>query len=157
MLEPLFFWSAYADEEIPWLATGYEYNDDFTELTVNIREGVEWSDGEAFDANDVVFTINMLKENAPVLQWSTAMQSAVAEVEAVDDLTVHFTFTEPRPRFMLNHLMSKFDTGLRWVPEHVFKDVEDVATFGFYDLEKGWPLATGPYEVVEWIAATEIL
>ena len=48
MLEPLYFWSAYADEEIPWLATGYEYNDDFTELTVNIREGVEWSDGEAF-------------------------------------------------------------------------------------------------------------
>ena len=51
--EPLYFYSAFADEEIPWLATGYEYNDDFTELTVNIREGVEWSDGEAFDANDV--------------------------------------------------------------------------------------------------------
>ena len=24
------------------------------------------------------------------------------------------------------------------------------ATFGFYDPEKGWPLATGPYKVVEW-------
>ena len=101
LLEPLYFYSAYSNEEIPWLATGYEYNDDFTELTVNIREGVEWSDGEAFDANDVVFTINMLKENAPLLKFSSAIDSAVEKVEAVDDLTVHITFKEPRPRFML--------------------------------------------------------
>ena len=50
---------------IPWLATGYEYNDDFTELTVNLREGVKWSDGEPFNAEDVVFTIQMLKDKRP--------------------------------------------------------------------------------------------
>ena len=38
--EPLFFYSAFADEFIPWIATGYEYNEDFTELVVSIREGV---------------------------------------------------------------------------------------------------------------------
>src|SRR4051812_40115492 len=32
LLEPLYYYSAFADEEIPWLATAYKYNDDFTEL-----------------------------------------------------------------------------------------------------------------------------
>ena len=36
-----------------------EYNDDFTELTIKIREGVYWSDGEPLTAEDVAFTINL--------------------------------------------------------------------------------------------------
>ena len=152
--EPLFFFSAFAplgQQEIPWLATGYEYNEDFTEATINLREGVTWSDGEAFNADDVVFTINMLLRNAPLLTRSPAVKAAVASVEAVDDLTVHFTFNGPRPRFVFELLMSKFDTGIYWVPEHVFKDVEDVASFAYYDPEKGWrPLAAGTYEIVAW-------
>ena len=148
--EPLYFYSAFANEEIPWLATGYAYNDDFTELTLNIREGTEWSDGTPFTAGDVAFTLNMLRDNAPVLVRSNPVNSAVKEAIAVDDLTVQIVFNEPRPRFMFNQLMSKFDTGIYWVPEHIFKDVEDVASFEYYDPEQGWPLATGPYKIVEW-------
>ena len=151
--EPLYFFSAFApagEQEIPWLATGYEYNEDFTELTINLREGVEWSDGTPFTAKDVAFTLNMLIENAPMLSRSTAVKAAVSSAEAVDDLTALITFNGPRPRFMFEMLMSKFDTGIYWVPEHIFKDVDDVASFGYYDPEQGWPLATGPYEIVEW-------
>jgi peptide/nickel transport system substrate-binding protein len=151
--EPLFFFSAFApqgEQEIPWLATGYEYNEDFSQVTVNLREGVTWSDGEAFNAEDVVFTINMLLQNAPLLTRSPAVKAAVASVEAIDDLTVLFTFNGPRPRFVFELLTSKFDTGIYWVPEHVFKDVEDVSSFAYFDTEKGWPLATGPYHIVAW-------
>jgi len=155
--EPLYFYSAFADEEIPWLATGYEYNDDFTELTINLREGVEWSDGEPFNADDVVFTLNMLIENAPTVTRSPAVAAAVASAEAVDDYTVHITFNGPRPRFMFEMMMSKFDTGIYWVPEHVYKDVDDLAAFKFYDLEKGWPLATGPYKIVSWSPTQKII
>jgi peptide/nickel transport system substrate-binding protein len=150
MWEPLVFYSAFADEEIPWLATGYQYNDDFTELTINIREGVEWSDGTPFTANDVAFTLNMLRDNAPTLTRSTIVKSAVQEATAVDDQTVQIIFLGPRPRFMFDQLMFKFDTGIYMVPEHIYKDVDDIAAFEFYDPEKGWPLATGPYKIVEW-------
>lgn len=148
--EPLVFYSAFADEEIPWLATGYQYNDDFTELTINIREGVEWSDGMPFTANDVAFTLNMLRDNAPTLTRSTIVKSAVQEAIAVDDLTVQIIFLGPRPRFMFDQLMFKFDTGIYMVPQHIYQDVDDIAAFGFYDPEQGWPLATGPYKIVEW-------
>ena len=33
--EPLAFFSAFADETIPWLATSWDWNGDFTELTIN--------------------------------------------------------------------------------------------------------------------------
>ena len=39
----------------PWLAVGHEYAEDLMSVTLTLREGVLWSDGEAFDADDVVF------------------------------------------------------------------------------------------------------
>ncbi len=148
--EPLYYYSAFDDEHIPWLATGYEYNDDYTELTINIRDGVLWSDGTPFTAGDVAFTFNMLKENAPMLRNSTEVDAWVEEATAVDDSTVLIRFFEPRPRFMLTHLSYKFDTGIYIVPEHIYQDVEEVIGFEFYDPEQNWPLCTGPYKITEW-------
>ena len=155
--EPLFFYSAFADETIPWLATGYEYNDDFTEATITIREGIEWSDGTPFTANDVAFTLTMLRDNAPALTRSQAVKAAVTDAVAVDDLTVQITFVGPRPRFIFDQMMSKFDTGIYWVPMHVYQDIDDIATFEFYDPAQNWPLATGPYKIVEWSNAQKFI
>ena len=33
-------------EIIPWQAESFTYNDDFTEITVKLRQGVTWSDGK---------------------------------------------------------------------------------------------------------------
>lgn len=156
-MEPLFYYSAFADETTPWLATGAEYNEDYTELVVNIREGVEWADGTPFTANDVAFTLNMLIENAPSLRNSPEVSQWVTEATAVDDLTVRIVFDEPRPRFLFSHLTGKFDTGIYWVPQHIFQDVEDVAGFAYYDLEQGWPVYTGPYKVVAWSPQQEFI
>ncbi|MCC6166722.1 MAG: ABC transporter substrate-binding protein [Caldilineaceae bacterium] len=155
--EPLFFYSAFADEEIPWLGTGYTYNEDFTEAVINIREGVEWSDGTPFTAKDVAFTLNMLRDNAPTLSRSTAVQAAVTEAVAVDDLTVQIQFVGPRPRFVQEYLRSKFDTGIYIVPEHIYRDVEDVASYTGYDPEAGLPVCTGPYKIVEWSNTQKII
>lgn len=155
--EPLFFYSAWSGEETPWLATDASYNEDYTELTVNLREGVEWSDGTPFTSKDIVFTINMLMANAPLLRWSTEIKAWVESAEALDDLTVLIKFYEPRPRFLFSYLYGKFDTGLAFVPEHVFKDVESIPEFTNYDPEKGWPLVTGPYNVVDWRPGQQIM
>ncbi len=148
--EPLFYYSAFADELIPWLAEDASYNDDFTELTVKIRQGAEWSDGQPFTGRDVKYTLDMLIANAPLLRNSSEVSQWVKQVDLVDDLTVKIAFNSPKPRFLFSHLYGKFDTGIYWVPEHVYRDVEDPVDFKFYDPEKGWPLVTGPYNVVMW-------
>jgi len=160
--EPLFFYSVFLDEEIPWLAESYAYNEDFTELTIQIRSGPEWSDGTPFTANDVAFTINMLMKNgsdpdSTKIRNSTEVSRWVKEAVAVDDSTAKITFNDPRPRFMFSHLSSKFDTGIHWVPEHIFQDVEDVSAFQGYDPEAGLPVCTGPYKITAWTGQQKYL
>ena len=60
--EPLAFYSAYGDKEYLWLASGYEYSPDFKQLTIKLRSGIKWSDGEPFSADDVVYTLSSLKD-----------------------------------------------------------------------------------------------
>ena len=78
----------------PW-----QYNEDFTEMTVHLREGILWSDGEEFTADDVVFTVE--KQMAtPGLLWTAAFNESVESVEAVDDYTLQFNLPEPSPTFL---------------------------------------------------------
>ena len=52
------------------LATGpAQYNADFSEMTVPLRDGIYWSDGEKFTAKDVVFTVET-QMNTPGMNWS---------------------------------------------------------------------------------------
>ncbi len=147
MLEPLFFYSAFAGEHIPWLAESHQWNSTFTEVVIKIRKGVEWSDGKPFTAKDPVFTFNMLIKHAPKLRNSAEFKTWVKECTATDDYTLKIVFTGPNPRFVFDYLSFKFDTGQYIIPEHIFKDIADPTTFLFFDPDKGWPVATGPYKL----------
>ena len=89
MWEPLEFYSAFADEYIPWLASGHEFSADFTELTISIREGTEWSDGVPFTANDVAFTMNMILETEDVLPFSINIKEWIEEAKELEPLVTH--------------------------------------------------------------------
>jgi ABC-type transport system substrate-binding protein len=52
--ESLLAYEVGGTETVPALATDYESNDDLTEWTFTLREGVKFHDGSAFDADDVV-------------------------------------------------------------------------------------------------------
>jgi len=71
MSEGLFYRNLNNGEETPWLGESYGHNEDFTQWTIKLREGVEWSDGEAFNCTDVKFTLDMLMANAPDMQQSS--------------------------------------------------------------------------------------
>ncbi|MBX6771385.1 MAG: hypothetical protein IRY83_06645, partial [Chloroflexi bacterium] len=61
--EYFFYLNLQTGQFIPWLAESYSYNNDFSVLTVKLRNGVTWSDGQPFTADDVVFTYDLLKKN----------------------------------------------------------------------------------------------
>jgi peptide/nickel transport system substrate-binding protein len=151
--EPLFYYNSAKGEEIPWLATAYEYSKDNTSITIHLRNGVKWSDGTPFTAGDVLFTLNLLKTNGQTkkdMLQATAVAEDVASVEKKDDLTVVIHFPKPDPLFASRYLVNVFETGLHWLPEHIWKDVTDPASFTFYDPAKGWPVTTGPWQVVRF-------
>jgi peptide/nickel transport system substrate-binding protein len=154
--EPLQYYSAFADEYTPWMATSYEYNDDFTELTISLRDGVLWNDGTPFTADDVVFSLQMLKDNAPLLTNSAEVGDWVKEVTAVDDMTVHIIFNDPKPRFMFSHLTYKFDTGIKIVPKHIYEGQEDYTAFTGYEEGKG-AVGSGPYNIVSWTTTQKFM
>lgn len=136
---------------VPWLATGYEYNEDFTELTVFLREGVEWSDGEPFTAEDVAFTYNeiYLPEENKDLTHAAGIQLSVDYVEVVDDHTVIFHLLIPDDRFHMFHW--RFPTVMLWgappiLPKHVWEPVVEageIRSFKWTDV-----IGTGPYRLV---------
>ncbi|WDR06976.1 ABC transporter substrate-binding protein [Devosia rhodophyticola] len=118
-------------------AEPWQYNDDFTEMTVKLRQGILWSDGVEFTADDVVYTVTKQMET-PGMQWSGAFSTQVAEVTAPDPYTVHFTLQAPNSRF---HAIFSVRWNAAWImPKHVFEKVDDVLTFDYNP-----PLSLGAY------------
>lgn len=136
VFEPLFWYNAASEADpTPLLGTGFEWNEDGTQLTITTREGVKWSDGEDFTAEDVAFTFNLVAETP---ELNTTGLSATAE--ATDATTVVLTF--PQSSFMQE---PEVLGGRAIVPEHIWKDVADPIT----DINSN-PVGTGPYKVKDF-------
>jgi peptide/nickel transport system substrate-binding protein len=143
--EPLFILNYETGEIQPWVGESFTANESLDVWTLKIRDGVTWSDGEAFNADDVVFTIQLLLDDeTSTLGGAADMQQWVDSVEKVDDLTVQFNLKSANPRFQLDYFSVRIWGGIVILPEHVWAG-QDPFTFTNYDPEQGWPLGTGPY------------
>ncbi|MEZ4733166.1 MAG: ABC transporter substrate-binding protein [Caldilineaceae bacterium] len=93
----------YADDLqtiVPSVAKGWEWNEDFTQLTFFLRQGHKWSDGQPFTAEDISFWYNDLISNRELFPEHPGVWVFGGEpmtVEAVDATTVRFTFPTPAP------------------------------------------------------------
>ncbi|WNG50318.1 ABC transporter substrate-binding protein [Archangium minus] len=134
--EPLMIFNTLKGELVPWLATKHEWSPDNKKLTLAMRPGVKWSDGQPFSAKDVAFTFNLIKQHKAL--DISAVWSFLESVQAKDDATVEFSLTRP------------FVPGLIYivhqpiVPEHKWKDVADPVMY-----KNETPVATGPFTEVK--------
>jgi len=154
--EPLFFYSAFQDKMIPWLAESYEYAPDFKKLTLKTRSGISWSDGEPFSAKDVAFSITESAKQGAKIKFGNDVSTFVQEASATDDTTVVINFKIPAPKFMYS-MAYKYDNGLYMVPQHVYSTSADWSKFTNFDIAKGWPVTTGPWKLVFSTADQKII
>lgn len=95
----------------PWIAEDWQVNDDATEYTFTLREGVTYSDGSPLDAENVVRNIDLFGKGDPdrALTVSEAINN-YDRGEVVDDRTVRFHFSAPSPGFA--QAVSTINSGL---------------------------------------------
>ena len=100
----------------PDLAHSWEFDDNFSNVTLQFNEGVKWHDGEPFTVDDVVYTINRwIDPPEGIPQPRVAGLLLVDRMEKVDDLTMTITMTNPTSRI----LAALADSWHIMLPEHV--------------------------------------
>lgn len=98
---PLFQVEAKDIEPLPNLAKAWEWSADGHKLTMHLIEGAKWSDGVAFDADDVMFywEDNVLDPNVSPLNGATQESFGPGTtLRKIDTYTVEWTFKEAFPR-----------------------------------------------------------
>ncbi len=153
-LEPLYQYEPGSTKPIPALAEECTANEDSTEWTCELREGVKFHDGTDFDADAVVFNFERWRftdhphhYDSQVFEYYEYMwngfddDSMITNVEKIDDYTVKFTLAEPFAPFLANIAMDIFA-------------ISSPAAFEEYGEDYGLPSAgcvgTGPFKFVEW-------
>ncbi|MGI6208424.1 MAG: ABC transporter substrate-binding protein [Anaerolineae bacterium] len=101
--EPLVFYGRDWVTVEPNLASRWEVNDEGTEYTFYLREGVRWSDGAPFTADDIMFwweDVTLNEEITPAFPTWLKPGGEPAVVEKLDDYTIKFTFAVPYGIFL---------------------------------------------------------
>jgi len=94
------------------------YNADYTQMTVKVRQGLYWSDGVEFTADDVYYTVDTIMKTKG-LGYNGLFAGNIDKLEQPDKYTVVFHLKTPNSRFH-----SSFT--VRWgacyiMPKHIFE------------------------------------
>ena len=143
LYSPLF--NYYGPDDIEYrLAESFEVSEDGLTLTVHLRQGVVWSDGEPFTADDVVFTYQKIIDT----DYANGHDSFVfgdekVTVEKIDDYTV--TFTTP---VFSAALLENIGAEHYIMAKHIYEGDETLDN----NPKNATPVGTGPYVLDEYVA-----
>ena len=122
------------------LATDWSVSADGLTWKFTIRKNAKWSDGVPLTAKDVAFTYNYIVKNPDFTSNLTAYTNLIKEATALDDYTVQFVCSQPKP-----------DMTRHWVPilpEHIWSKIAPKSLKGY--MNNPPYVGSGPYTCVEW-------
>lgn len=125
-------------EIVPKLAKSWIISEDGREYVITLREDVLWQDGERFSADDVVFTMAMLRDKDFPGSPTTRNFWRTIETEKLDDTLIRFRLSQP-----LGSFLDALSIGI--LPYHAFVGTQaaQLATHPF----NFTPIGTGPYQL----------
>jgi peptide/nickel transport system substrate-binding protein len=123
-----------AQEPIPWLAKSWTWNTDYTQIKIVARDGVKWSDGQDFTADDIAYSLQLRKDHAALNNEGLPYKNI-----AVDGDTVTVDFESGQYVNQIKVLQ------LFVVPKHVWSAIP----YPEHDTNQK-PIGTGPYTLTTW-------
>ena len=135
-------------ELTPWLAKDKPvYDPETVSYTVTLRD-VKWSDGSALTADDVVFTVNLIKRfNIPmyISKWRF-----VEKTTAVDDKTVRFFLDKPRAIFLTRSMVIPIVSKKEWAERAERARQKEKPLKALLNQKMENPLGCGPFVLKRW-------
>jgi peptide/nickel transport system substrate-binding protein len=95
-----FTWPIPGDGPIlPNLAESWEFANDGKELTIHLRKGTKWSDGEPFTVDDILFFLyDILEDEQAAYTWyhtdNLYYEGELPKIDKIDDYTLKFTYPD---------------------------------------------------------------
>lgn len=144
----------------PALAESYAVSDGGRTYTFKLRQGVKWSDGQTFDADDVVFTFKNMIMNPEARAGDAAsfkLDGKPVEISRVNQYTVRFELPRPSPAFLLQ--MRSFI-----MPKHKLLKYSVEGGAKASDINGAWPtnvaesevVGTGPFRLATYTAGQKV-
>jgi len=131
--------------EVPSAANGTISEDGLT-VTYKLRDGITWSDGDAFTSRDVQFTWEAIMNDANAVNSQNGYDK-IASVTTPDPQTAVVTYSE-----LFAPALSLFSIPEAILPAHVLEG----QAFGEADFNRT-PEGTGPYVVTEWNSGQSVI
>jgi peptide/nickel transport system substrate-binding protein len=123
----------------PMLATAFTWSPKKDSIVFTIRDGVKWSDGKPFTADDVVYTFTRMKEQPALDLYSLWTGAGLTSVTAAGN-KVTFTFKSAAEPYFFN-----FAGQVGIVPKHIWSTGEAASSPATWTNPK--PVGTGPFTV----------
>ena len=161
----LIWFSEDTSQYLPELCEAFELNEDSTLLTLYLREGLKWSDGEPFDADDIECFWKDFRMNPEVNPDMTppgdyAPGGVAMEVTKVDQYTVTFSFSVPYPGILAVLTSWNGMPGRIFLPAHLVRaihpdyaedaDAKAQELYGEYTTVNSWVDAVGYIANMMW-------
>jgi len=119
---------------IPDLAEKFEQSPDGKVFKFYLRKNIFWHDGKPLTSDDVVFTINLLKD--PDYQGPLKNNWKEVKIEKINNQVIQFTLNNYSVSFLPN-------TTVGILPQHILKDIP-VKNLSLHTFNLN-PVGTGPY------------
>lgn len=121
------------------LAERYDVSEDGKEYTFYIKKNIKWHNGESLTANDIVFTINTLRD--PLFKSPLRQNWQGVDIKKINDYAVKFILEKPYFGFLEN-----LTVGI--LPEHIWNNISsEKFPLAKYNLE---PVGSGPYRFINF-------
>lgn len=132
--------------ELALTSSDPEQVDDKWVLQLELRDDLQWSDGEGVDADDIAFTYRVVRSLELEGSWATSFPETIVSVESLSDYVVRIEFSERPSLAVWPHALGTAPI----MAEHVWAEVTaDASATELYERSGANDVSGGPLELIE--------